>query len=320
MATATSDEQTQGGESLLTVLIALGANLLIAIAKSVAAVLTGAASLVAEAAHSWADAGNEVFLLIAERRATKPRDADHPLGYGREAYVWSMIAAFGLFAVGAAVSVWHGIQELLVPTEEAGSYLVGYVVIAVAFVLEGISFTQALRQTRGAAARTGLRPLRYVERTSNPTLRAVFVEDAAALIGLLVAASGMALHEVTGNAIFDAVGSILVGLLLAFVAIFLIRRNRDFLTGEVVSADRRRDVLELLLSEPDIDTVSVLHMEYVGPDRVFIVASVDLVGDDAEHTVAERHQQIEDRLERHAGVARALLTMSTPGARPLRTD
>ena len=311
------EPRSAGGESLVTVLVALAANALIAVAKSFAAAITGSASLVAEAAHSWADTGNEIFLLIAERRSAKPRDAEHPLGYGREAYVWSMFAAFGLFAVGAAVSVLHGIQQLAAPEDEATSYLVGYLVIAFAFVLEGVSFSQALRQTRGAAAQVGLRPLRYVERTSDPTLRAVFVEDSAALIGLAIAAAGMALHQITGNAVYDAVGSILVGVLLAVVAIFLIRRNRDFLTGEVVSPSRRREVLQMLLDEPEVDSVSVLHLEYVGPGRVFLVASVDLVGDAVEHTVAERHQQIEDRLERGPGIARALLTMSAPGSTAL---
>ena len=316
-----ADEHTESrsGESTLTVLVAFGANLLIAVAKTVAAAFTGSASLVAEAAHSWADAGNEVFLLIAERRSARPRDAEHPFGYGREAYVWSMFAAFGLFTVGAVVSIAHGVQQLTAQ-DEGGDYLLGYIVLAIAFALEGVSFLQALRQTRGAASRLGLRPFRYIARTSNPTLRAVFVEDFAALIGLLIAASGMALHQVTGNAIYDAVGSILVGLLLAVVALFLIRRNREFLIGQVVRPSVRNTVLTTLLGFPEIDAITFLHLEYVGADRVFLVASVDLAGNPDERELAAMHQAIEDRLESHPMIERALLTLPTLNAAPLVPD
>src|SRR5215471_17319645 len=137
-------------ESLTTVLVAFGANVLIAVAKSVAAAVTGSASLVAEAAHSWADAGNEIFLMIANRRAHRPADSQHPLGHGREAYVWSLFAALGLFVAGAAVSITHGIQELIHP-EPASHFAVGYVVLAVSFVLEGISFLQSVRQAKPEA-------------------------------------------------------------------------------------------------------------------------------------------------------------------------
>ena len=164
------------GGSLLTVLLALGANALIALAKSAVAFFTGSASMVAEAAHSWADAGNEVFLLIAERRAARPPDDAHPLGYGREAYVWSMFAAFGLFTAGAVVSIVHGVQQWSAPEGEA-NYFWAYVVLAISFVLEGVSFTQAVRQARGVARARGLDAWRYLSRGSDPTLRAVFAED-----------------------------------------------------------------------------------------------------------------------------------------------
>src|ERR1700745_2268788 len=131
-----------GSESLTTVLVAFGAHVLVAVVKSAAAGVTGSASLVAEAAHSWADSGNEIFLMIANRRARRPPDRAHPLGHGREAYVWSLFAALGLFVAGGAVSVTHGIQELIHP-EPAERFVVGYIVLAVSFVLEGASFLQS---------------------------------------------------------------------------------------------------------------------------------------------------------------------------------
>ncbi|MDQ2756583.1 MAG: cation diffusion facilitator family transporter [Actinomycetota bacterium] len=282
-----------------------------AVAKTGAALLSGSASMVAEAAHSWADTGNEVFLLVAERRGARPRDAEHPRGHGRETYVWSLFAAFGLFMVGAAVSVLHGIQQLSAGASE-GDYLVNYVVLGVAFVLEGVSFGQALRQTRGSARKWGLHPLSYINRTSNPTLRAVFVEDSSALTGLVLAAIGVLLHELTGNAVWDAVGSIAVGLLLGGVAIFLIRRNSQFLLGEAISPVLRERVLEVLAGFEEIDRVTYLHLEYVGPLRFFVVAAVDLTGDDPEPQLAVRLRALEARLEGHESVEDAVLTLSTP--------
>lgn len=209
---------------MLTVLVALAANALVAVLKSIVAVVTGSASMVAEAAHSWADTGNEVFLFIAERRAKKPADTLHPLGYGREAYVWSMIAAFGLFTVGSAVSILHGVQSLSALETEA-SYGWAYAVLGAAFVLEGISFTQARRETVAGARQAQMSRFEFLESTSNPTLRAVYFEDAAALVGLVIAGLGMWLHQITGNPVYDAIGSILVGVLLGVVAIWLIARN-----------------------------------------------------------------------------------------------
>lgn len=267
--------------------IAFAANLLIAVAKSFAAAVTGSASMLAEAAHSWADTGNEIFLLVADRRAGRRRDAGHPMGFGREAYVWSMFAAFGLFTAGAVVSIFHGITELRNP-EEASEFGVAYVVLALSFVLEGISFTQAVVQTRRAARRLHRGLLDHVLNTSVPTLRAVFFEDAAALLGILIAGAGVVLHQVTGSAVPDAVGSILVGLLLGVVAVVLIERNRRFLVGENVRPEVRTHVLEQLLQRSDVDRVTYLHLEFLGPSRLYLVAAVDMAGDDVEHHLAGR--------------------------------
>lgn len=305
-----------GGESLLTVVIALVANALIAVAKSVAAALSGSASMVAEAAHSWADTGNEVLLLVAERRSGRPADARRPLGYGREAFVWAMIAAFGLFTAGSILSITHGISQLGAQ-EEAGDYTLSYLVLGIAFVLESISFTQAVRQTRASARALQLRPMRYILDTSQTTLRAVFFEDAAALLGILLAAGGLVLHQVTGDAVYDALGSILVGVLLGVVALLLIVRNGQFLVGQSVSPRTREIAVRALLESPEVDRVTFLHMEYVGPARIFLVASVDLTLDDRESVLQGRLQEIEDRLGAHPAIERAVLSLSAPGEEAL---
>ena len=298
---------------MLTVIIALAANTTLAILKSIVAVLTGSASMVAEAAHSWADAGNEVFLVIAERRAEKPADATHPLGFGREASVWSLIAAFGLFGVGAGVSVWHGIQSLTAEETEA-DYLWAYVVLGAAFVLESISFFQARREVRRGARKADVSRVTFLDKTSNPTLRAVFFEDAAALVGIVIAVTGLVLHQVTHQPVWDAIGSILVGLLLGVVAVFLIGRNRDYLVGQAVRPELWRQAFDDLSGSDEVERVTFLHLEFVGPGKVFLVAAVDLTGDDTEAKVATRLAELGHRIEEHELVELAMITLSRTDA------
>lgn len=306
----------RAASSVFTVILALGANVLVALAKTVAAALTGSASMVAEAAHSWADAGNEIFLLQAERSSARPRDAAHPGGYGRESYVWSLFAAVGLFTAGAVVSIMHGVSELGADEPEA-DYLIAYIVLALSFVFEGVSFLQSFRQARTLAAERGTSTVEHVLRTSNPTLRAVFAEDSAALVGLVIAFAGILLHQLTGQAVFDALGSILVGVLLAVVAVILIDRNRRFLLGEPAPESARLAMLARLLAHPEVERVTYLHLEFVGPERLFAVAAVDLVGDDRETEVAADLAAVEAELERDPHIAELVLTLSRPGAAAL---
>ena len=292
-------------------LVAFAANLLVAVAKTVAATVTGSASILAEAAHSWADTGNEVFLLVANRRSRRPADDAHPLGYGREAYVWALLAALGLFVAGAVLSVTHGVQELVRP-EPATNFVVGYAVLAVSFVLEGVSFLRSVRQAKPGAQLMERDVIEQVMATSDPTLRAVFAEDSAALIGLVIAAAGLGAHQLTGSAVPDAIGSILVGLLLAAVAIYLIDRNRELLIGEEADPRIRAAVIRALLKEPEVARVTYLRLEIVGPRIVAVTGDVDLVGDDAESHVAVRLRALEAKLTASPAVAGAVLSLSAP--------
>ncbi len=305
------DEHGSGGESTFTVVLAFFANAGIALAKTVVALITGSASMLAESAHSWADTGNEVLLLVADKRSRRAPDESRPLGYGREAYVWSMFAAMGLFVAGAVVSVWNGVTKLF-ETSEDTSYFWAYVVLGIAFVLEGVSFAQAYRQTRREAHGLDRRVVEHALNTSDPTLRAVFAEDSAALAGLVIATLGIFLHQVTGDAAYDAVGSILVGILLGGVAVVLINRNRWFLTGQESSPGIRERVLGDLKAMPEIDKVAYLRLEFVGPRQLLLVASIDLTGEQPESHVAYTLRELEHRLEQNPNLVDAVLTLATP--------
>jgi cation diffusion facilitator family transporter len=300
-----------GSDSTMTVLVAFAANLLVAVAKSVAAVVTGSASLSAEAAHSWADTGNEVFLVVANRRSTRPPDRAHPLGHGREAYVWSLFAALGLFVAGGAVSILHGVNELRAPTP-ADDFAVGYLVLAVSFVLEGTSLLRSVRQANSEAHALQRDLIEHVAATSDPTLRAVFAEDVAALIGLALAAAGLAARQLSGSAVPDAVGSILIGLLLVVVAVQLINRNRRFLVGEEADPRLRVAVLRALLDMPEVARVTSLRLEVVGPRMIAVTGAVDLAGDDVESHVAVRLRTLEEKISSSPAVAAALFSLSAP--------
>lgn len=310
------DNKDKKSSSVITVLIAIGANFLIAIAKSVAAFITGSASMVAEAAHSWADTGNGVFLLVAEKKAVKPADKSHPLGYGKEAYVWSMIAAFGVFMAGSIVSIYTGITEWNAPEAET-NYTIAFIILAVAFVLEGFSLVQAYLQSKKQGQAIEVSAIGYVVETSNPTLRGVFFEDLAAVTGLVIAAAAMGMHVYTGQAFWDALGSIIVGILLGAVAIFLISRNRDFLVGYKVSDSMHDYVLSELLRHEGVDSVSYLHLEWVGPKKIFMVAAVDVRGNQREESIAQIFESIESQFRANKIFQEAILTLSAPNAKTI---
>lgn len=288
-----------GGESARTVLVALAANLGVALAKTVAALVTRSTAMAAEAAHAFADTGNQVVLLIAQVRSRRPADDQHPFGHGRDAYFWALIASVGVFVAGALFSIRQGVTELLDPLP-ADSFAVAYLVLVIAAALDLISLRQAIRQLRTEARQFGRNMLGQLLLTSDPTVRAVFAEDAAAIAGDVIALVGVALHQATGSPIPDGVAALLIGLLVGAVAVHLASRNHDFLLGEQAPPAVRADVDNFLVAFPGVVGVRELFVTFVGPRRVWVLARVDIDDTLRGDQVEELARSIERRLEAHS--------------------
>ena len=225
--------------TLRTVLTAGAANLLIALAKLAAGLVTGSSAMLAESAHSVADTVNQAFLLTSLRTGSRPPDAEHPFGYGQERYFWSLLAAVGIFVAGAGFSIFDGVLAIT-RGEQTGSIVIAYVVLAVSFVAEGTSLTRAAHQMSGEA-RQQRRPLfDHVRRSPDTTVKAALFEDTAALAGLVLAAAGLGLDAMTGSTVWDGSASIAIGLLLIAVAARLGKDSRDGLIGHAIDPDEQR--------------------------------------------------------------------------------
>jgi cation diffusion facilitator family transporter len=264
-----------GGESATTVAVALASNLAIAAAKLAAALISGSSAMLAEAFHAFADSGNEVLLLVAQRQSERPADADHPLGHGRAAYFWALIAALGVFLTGALLSIREGVLELLHP-EETTSFTVAYVVLAISLVLESISLLRAYQQLRKEATELERDFTEHVRLSSDPIARAVFAEDAAAVAGNVIAGVGIGLQQLTGSPIPDGVAAILIGLILGYVALELARRNGDFLIGRRAPPAIEAQVRKTILDQRGVTGISELVVTFLGPRQVRVLARVNI--------------------------------------------
>jgi cation diffusion facilitator family transporter len=299
-------------ESLGSVLTALGANTAIAIAKGTAAALTGSPSLLAETLHTLADAGNEVFLYVAIRRSRHPADASHPFGYGPERYYWALLAAVGMFVVGGAVSIWEGVRALVNPPE-LEAFWAGVAVLVIAIVLDGISRVVAVRQLRTQSSRRGLTVREYTRETADPTVLTVFLEDTADVLGAALALVALVLHRLTGSAIPDALGSIVIGCLLCFIAARLTSRNRQLLANQSVPDRYIQQLRARLEAEPAIRAVPELEAVYLGPSEVLVTAAVEMSDGLSGGEVARALQQIRADLGRDVpALARVYLTPVAP--------
>jgi cation diffusion facilitator family transporter len=260
-------------ESLGSVFAALAANTTIAIAKGTAAALTGSPALLAETLHTVADAGNEVFLYVAIRRSRQPPDATHPLGYGPERYYWALLAAIGMFVVGGAVSIWDGARALIHPPE-LEAFWVGVGVLIVALVLDALSRLVAVRQLRTQAARRRLSVRELLRESPDPTVVTVYFEDTIDVVGAALALLALVLHRWLDSGIPDALASIVIGLLLCYLASRLTTRNRQLLTNQSVPERYVQRLRARLEREEAIHEVTQMEAVYLGPAEVLVAAEV----------------------------------------------
>jgi cation diffusion facilitator family transporter len=272
---ADEEKSNGGGESTLTVVLALAVNLAIGVMKLIAGLITGSAAMLSEAAHSAADTFTEVFLLTALRRSDRPADRTHPFGYGKERYFWSLLAAVSIFASGAVFSLYEGFRTIFGDRVEQSSPLVAYIVLAVAFALEATSWAQAVRQTRREAKQDNRTFFEYLRMSDDPTSKTVLFEDSAALVGLLIAFAGIGLDQLTGLSVFDGIASLLIGVLLAVVAYLLGRTNRGLLIGRQADPVLVRKVSQRLRAAPEVEAVVDLLTMTTGTDSVLLCARLD---------------------------------------------
>jgi cation diffusion facilitator family transporter len=291
-------------ESKRTVLVALAANLGIAIAKLAAGLISGSSSMLSEAAHSVADTLNQVFLLTSLRASQRPADPEHPFGYGKAQFFWSLLAAMSIFVAGAVFSVYEGVHTLLSGGESSTGILLSYAVLGISFALEGTSWLRAVRQLRSEARAEGRTLGQHVRASKDPSVTTVLAEDSAALVGLLLAGAGVGLHRLTGNAAWDGVAAVLIGVLLAYVAFVLGRDVSGLIIGVAAEPEVVVDIHDRLAGRDEVTTVVELLTMHLGPAEVLVAVRLDL----ADSMTAREVEEFSEHADRDLRAAHPEIT------------
>lgn len=285
---------------MLAVIGALFANGLIAILKFVGAAMTGSSGMMAEALHSVADTTNQIFLLLGLRFYKRPASGKHPFGYGKERFFWSFIAAIFIFGVGATYAIYEGIEKLRHPHPPT-NLVWAYVILGISFVLETGSICLAIYQEVKEAHHEGLSFREYLRESKDPTAKTVLFEDSAALIGIVIAASGLLLTEYqvggAAGAYWDGVASILIGQVLAVVAFVLARTSHGLLLGEAANPHEVAAIKQAIESHPNVERVVELLTMHLAPKQILINASLQLRPDLRTGDIEKSIREIEDRIK-----------------------
>lgn len=304
--------------SRLVIYAALAGNLAIAAAKAVAALLGGSSAMMSEAVHSAVDSGNELVLLLGERRARRPADAGHPFGHGLQLYFWSFVVAILMFGFGAGLSALEGVERILRP-EPASHLALSYGVLALSLAFEGTTWLISLRTLRRQA--TGRTVWRKLRRSKDPSVFSVLLEDSAALLGILVAAVSIGLARLLAMPVLEGAGSLAIALILAAVAAILAAECESLLTGESVRADVRADLARIARADPGVLHLNELRTMHFGPEEVLVALSLDfrdeLGSADVEASVGRLERQLKAA---HPEVKRVFIEAQSLDAQSLDGD
>jgi len=290
-------------ESKLAIYGAIAANVAIAATKFVVAGITGSSAMLSEGIHSAVDTFNGVLLLVGIRLSQRPPTVEHPFGHGKELYFWSLIVAVLIFGLGGGVSFYEGIQHIRHP-EPMQDPTWNYVVLGLAMLFEGASFLVALRQFR--AQSRGMPFWRALDQSKDPTTYTVLAEDSAALLGLAVAALGIYLSHRLDLPVLDGAASVVIGLLLAGVAVLLISQARGLLIGEGIRPETARAIRSLAMEQPSVSNVGRVLSMYIGPDEVLAIVDVNFKEGTATGDAADAITAIEQQVRARFPMIRRL--------------
>ena len=281
------------GESRFAVVAAVIGNLIIAVIKFIAAIFTGSSAMISEGIHSIVDTGNGLLLLLGMKDASRPADAAHPFGYGKSLYFWTNIVAISIFGIGGGMSVFEGITYIssITPSTELGDPTVAYIVLGIALLVEGSSFTIAFRAFRRARGSMG--NWKFIKRSKDPSLYAVVFEDSAAILGLAFAFLGIFLGHLFHNPYPDGIASVAIGLLLMSVAWFLASRTKGLLMGEGVSPEELADIRRRVESDPAVQKAGDILTVYMGPQDLIINMGVCFVAGTTDQQMHDSIHRIE---------------------------
>jgi cation diffusion facilitator family transporter len=284
------------------ILAALFANAGIAVAKFVGFLVTGSSSMIAEAVHSVADTSNQGLLLLGMKTSKREATSEHPFGYGRDRYFYSFIVALVLFTLGSVFALYEGIHKIQEPESLTTAY-VAVIILLVAIALESYSFRTAVVESRKVKGDAGW--VKFIRQAKTPELPVVLLEDAGALLGLVFALIGVGLSVLTGNAVWDGVGTICIGLLLGAIAIVLIIEMKSLLIGEGSGPAELR-AIRAALTDGDIDRVIHIKTQYVGPDELLVAAKIAVRGSRSTADVAGAIDEAEARVRTAVPAARMI--------------